>query len=1259
MKKHFLLLLWMALLPLAGWAQDILEVKPYAISKYYGQDDSSITLLYKVTGKSLTEDEQSALRATLSISRNGVNASEAVGDYSYTLKCSNTSVISGYTVAIDGNSTFSIVAMPLTHEDIEVADIPNQSWTGSPIAPTLTITNNGQTLKEGVDYEVSWEDNTNGPTATGTITALGSNYTGSIENVTFAIKQGIENALITLTGVDDLEYDGSAKTPATITVKLAADGEPLSSEDYDVSYPDGNTNAGPVTVKVTGKGSYTGDASTTYTIKKKAVAEDKITYTLGDAPVYNGEAKLPNLSAVKENGNTLDEASYEVTNASTNAGAATATLTLKGNYEGTKTINYTIAQAAFSSLTVEYTSTDVYNNVDFKPAVTVKNGETIVDASNYDVVYKDDNDETDVEDLKSAGTKHIVIKGNGSGNYDNSAIATKDYTITQRALTITADPKTIGIGSDINPTATIDNYAEGHSLKDLSTSGNGKVTFTYKDEDDHDVADPSAAVGTYTIIPAAGEFNNPNYTYTNLVNGTLKVTAGQITAQVAEQNVTFGAEFAAGSIVHKSGLAPGKEGDFNTGVNVTGITGYTVYEADGTTLATKVTDQNFYPAGTYVVKAVGTATYTGYEVSLVAGTWTVEPKDISAVTFDAGGLTREYSGAEDVPSTTGKMTWAGLTLAEKTDYTVALKVDAGDASIDNMNVSDGGKTGKVVITAVDNGNYTGSVEKTYTITKATLDITAYNYVDGDEDLEHNAWVYGTEEPVYKAKVEGLVGRDENVDLTGETAPTGFTGRLVVSRTSNTTVGMHTAALKPSGVTNPNYTINLINGDLEVSTGSIYVKVKDVTVKYGETPTFALEYVSGLAAEEVDNFSKIVTFSTTAADYGYDADEMKNVNTEGYTLNYTGTATSTNYKVLFENDVKTGKLIVNQRPVKFTAKPQTTAYSDLGDLLAALEVSDTYIDQTVDDDYLSLVTGDAITDVIAKIEATSTRISNDNEIVLTEKEGGKAANYDITLVSGTLTITSAGVPTIALNRVAQADFGGATDTAAQLIEDYSADATNSVDVTFTFPGHTMKKETWYSWVLPFATCVKDISKAFGYAVVDILNEGYTGSADDVAFSLWMGDIAANQPFILKVYQDITPEQFAAAATTIKFESVHIDNTPYSAVDQNGNSFVGTYEGIVGLTADQYLFRLGVNDYSKGGEGSVIRPLGAYINFVTSAPEHTIFIEELNGSTTAISTLTGDAIKFNGEGWYTLNGLKLQNAPTEKGIYILNGKKVVIK
>ena len=52
---------------------------------------------------------------------------------------------------------------------------------------------------------------------------------------------------------------------------------------------------------------------------------------------------------------------------------------------------------------------------------------------------------------------------------------------------------------------------------------------------------------------------------------------------------------------------------------------------------------------------------------------------------------------------------------------------------------------------------------------------------------------------------------------------------------------------------------------------------------------------------------------------------------------------------------------------------------------------------------------------------------------------------------------------------------------------------------------------------------------------------------------------------------------------------------------------------------------------------------------------------NGETTAIGTIdtkTGE-MTFDSEAWYTLDGVRLSGKPTKKGLYINNGRKVVIK
>ena len=59
--------------------------------------------------------------------------------------------------------------------------------------------------------------------------------------------------------------------------------------------------------------------------------------------------------------------------------------------------------------------------------------------------------------------------------------------------------------------------------------------------------------------------------------------------------------------------------------------------------------------------------------------------------------------------------------------------------------------------------------------------------------------------------------------------------------------------------------------------------------------------------------------------------------------------------------------------------------------------------------------------------------------------------------------------------------------------------------------------------------------------------------------------------------------------------------------------------------------------------------------------TVRLVSRNGETTAIGeidTKTGK-MTFDSEAWYTQDGVRLSSKPSSKGIYINNGRKIVIK
>ena len=86
-----------------------------------------------------------------------------------------------------------------------------------------------------------------------------------------------------------------------------------------------------------------------------------------------------------------------------------------------------------------------------------------------------------------------------------------------------------------------------------------------------------------------------------------------------------------------------------------------------------------------------------------------------------------------------------------------------------------------------------------------------------------------------------------------------------------------------------------------------------------------------------------------------------------------------------------------------------------------------------------------------------------------------------------------------------------------------------------------------------------------------------------------------------------------------------------------------------------------------EGSVferdyreIRPFEAYTIHRGDTPAPRFMpINELNGGTTDIEDVRGLMSDDRGENWYDLNGRRLQSKPSQKGVYLHDGRKVVIR
>ena len=144
------------------------------------------------------------------------------------------------------------------------------AYDGKAKKPGVTVKLSGKTLKNGTDYTVSYSNNTKVGTAKVTIKGKG-NYTGSVSK-TYSIKNNFKKA--TVSGISTKAFTGKNITQS-ITVKY--NGKTLKKgTDYTVSYSS-NKNIGTATVKVAGKGSYTGTVTKTFKINPAKQEIQKLT----------------------------------------------------------------------------------------------------------------------------------------------------------------------------------------------------------------------------------------------------------------------------------------------------------------------------------------------------------------------------------------------------------------------------------------------------------------------------------------------------------------------------------------------------------------------------------------------------------------------------------------------------------------------------------------------------------------------------------------------------------------------------------------------------------------------------------------------------------------------------------------------------------------------------------------------------------------------------------------------------------------------
>ena len=430
----------------------------------------------------------------------------------------------------EANAQISVPYLKLlTSDDITIEAIPDQTYTGQAITPTLVVKDGTTELVKDVDYTVSYFNNTNAAQTTdenppvAAITAV----VGSEKYVSGNVfKFNILPATITdemITEIGDQTYTTNPIEPdLTITFGEGENAMTLvKGTDFTVVYSN-NVTVGLATATVTGQGNFTGEASADFNIVSKGLTNDMISPI--DDQEYTGEAQEPELD-VNFNGKPLVEGTDYTLEYTDNveAGKATATITGMGNYTGEASANFYVGRVDLNDETrinIAYIYWEDYDGAKHTPRVEVRDGlvPLVLDVD-YKMTFKDN-----VE----AGTARITFQGLGSYKGKvNKYFAIKSYVLDIDMVQNIADQTWTGEAvtpaiSVINGNVTLtqdkdftvkfkNNVNEGTATAIINGTGNFRsidLVKTFKIVKKAEVTDPEAveAPGEATAIsgPVAG-----------------------------------------------------------------------------------------------------------------------------------------------------------------------------------------------------------------------------------------------------------------------------------------------------------------------------------------------------------------------------------------------------------------------------------------------------------------------------------------------------------------------------------------------------------------------------------------------------------------------------------------------------------------------------------------------------------------------------------------------------------------------------------
>ena len=893
------------------------------------------------------------------------------------------------------------------------------------------------------------------------------------------------------------------------------------------------------------------------------------------------------------------------------------------------------------------------------PVVKDSQGAILEEGTHYNVSAKAYKDEACTQEVASLanleGGTTYYLKITGAGAYVGQEKAVY-FIVKKKALKITVN--TVferDYLSEVEPeinTATdlsFDAFATTDPFADNFASLGGTLTYTYAGKGNKDYPG-----GEYDITFSGLTSKNYEITYApkkfTIVGTDLSTATVNVKAGTAFANKTYkGAEFAPADL---TGLVL----VWNTKELVQG-TDFTI--AKGTTGDWKSAGAGHKYTVNFKGNYSGTkADFGSFTINQAPVTVTCEDK---AIDYDA----TDHKDTEYKDDVT--FTWMGLVGADVANYATVTgtftkpnKVQVGSTAINAADYAlkiEGGAAA---------GNYylAGHLDGKLTIKKVDLTVKA---------KAANKTI-GAADPAFELDApDGLKGGDAlNTDVT-----------ITFTRAAGETAGTYditpdVSTIKIKNATAPkdrtsNYNIKLATpkGKLTIGKTAITVTFKNASKFYGQAdPTFD---ENSYVVDGLQKGDALPAFTIVRENAGKPAGEAVGYYAISATIANPNTDKYTSVTVV------PGALQIKKAQLTFTIPAQSVAIGVTKAALSKATIKVAGINNSdVAADLYDLDFGDGVhTDGEDKTNADETVPAG---IKATLKVAAQA-NYEVigdnkadfvdpsyTAATGKLIVGTGSTASLAFTTSADAtDYNNIKDHAGETIPTVTVTLNNRV--TREVPAgtvHPWAAEVWNTMVLPFEVTVAELSTQLGYAIVNVVNPEKT-TEGNVAFKLEMQKIPANTPFCVKTSANIVD----AKVLTFANKKIVDDGENPSVDAGQGYKFYGAYKNkTIDKNASTLYFMRGDIDKwahigATSGNSWTVVPFDAYIDLsAAAAPEMVTFtFEEIDGSVTAIKAVEAGVDDNNGSvkntGWYSIDGMKLDAAPTKKGIYIKNGKKFVVK